>query len=694
MAHPWPSFSPEANYTALMSGSGPASTLAYSEALSAEAANLQTIAASSTVTGAATYGASWRGTGAAASATSQTAMDTRHELLAAALLEKVPHVAAAAAAHQTALASMVTAEQAVANRMEEAADQQINLTVLGALSPRIAALNVEYYGHMWPRNAAAGAAYGAALRASTAALMVPFPPAVAGASAAAPAVAAAGLAENAAMSAAGATMQAGEQAVQAAIAPAAAVSQAAAATHRAAPMAAAHNAAQPKAPQSPTGMFARPPQAAVPGAPNVAAPGGQGLTPAQFDQALAARAETLSPPTGSAPGPSPVGSYPGAGLTSFVRPPGDGFTPPPAEQIGGARPGMLNAATLPGPVATAPLTTSSPTTAAQPLAYVHPEPPRPTVSASPPPPKWDLGDSAQTLKPPPQPPQPPPPLPPSPEPAAPQSGPPGPPPNSEGPGAPGGPGAQMLGTGPGEMPQAPPTPMPLAPTPPVPPPPPPSPGEPPLRPPPTPSWANPPVPKSVEAAQRAYEQLIKDIERHNSWRPDPTNLDAVNAYNQEAWTYNSWKSQLERQLNSADTHYTPGKEAMRTDIPSWTQPAPEQPQHTPSGQQPGATSPSLADQAAEIGREVAAIPKGSGQLQSLADKVTSLHLDQEQAAEATEIAAQTAFGETAGIANRPDGTKVILPARLDQGVAMIVRADGSVTVFKGDLAQFLPHLGK
>ncbi|WP_082956480.1 ribonuclease domain-containing protein [Mycobacterium sp. E787] len=584
MGHPWPTFSPEANYTALMSGSGPASTLAYSETLSAEATNLQTIAATSTVSGGATYGTSWQGAGAAASATSQTALDTQHELLAAALLEKVPHVAAAAAAHQTALASMVTAEQAVANRMEEAADQQINLTVLGALTPRIAALNAEYYGQMWPRNAAAGAAYGAVLRASTAALMVPFPPAVAGA----PAVAAAGLAENAAMSAAGATMQAGEQAVQAAITPAMAVSQVAA-TSRAAPMATTHTPAQPvaKAPQAPSGMFARPPQAAVPSAPNVATPGGQGLTAAQIDQAFASRAESLSPRPGSVPGPSSVGSYPGAGLTSFVRPPGDGFTPPPAEQAGGARPGMLNAAALPGPVAAALLTTSSPTTAAQPLAYVHPEPPRPTVATSPQPPQLDLGDTAQKLKSPPQPPPPPSPepaAPPSPEPAAPQSGPPGPPPpNSAGPGGPGGPGAQMLGSGPGEMPQAPPTPMPLAPTPPVPPPPPPSPGEPPLRPPPTPSWASPPVPKSVEAAQRAYEQLMKDIERHNSWRPDPTNLDAVNAYNQEAWTYNSWKSQLEGRLNSANTQFTPGKEAVRTDIPSWTQPAPEQP-HTSGGQ--------------------------------------------------------------------------------------------------------------
>ncbi|MGV7950296.1 hypothetical protein PJO54_01625 [Mycobacterium kansasii] len=77
----------------------------------------------------------------------------------------------------------------------------------------------------------------------------------------------------------------------------------------------------------------------------------------------------------------------------------------------------------------------------------------------------------------------------------------------------------------------------------------------------------------------------------------------------------------------------------------------------------------------------------------MADKVTFLHLDQEQAAEATEIAAQPAFGETGGIANLPDGTTAVLLARLDQGVAMIVHPDGSVTVFKGDLAQFLPYLG-
>jgi hypothetical protein len=39
----------------------------------------------------------------------------------------------------------------------------------------------------------------------------------------------------------------------------------------------------------------------------------------------------------------------------------------------------------------------------------------------------------------------------------------------------------------------------------------------------------------------------------------------------------------------------------------------------------------------------------------LADKVTGLQLDQEQAAEATDIAAKSAFGDTGGIASIPDG---------------------------------------
>ncbi|WP_181024811.1 PPE domain-containing protein [Mycobacterium kansasii] len=209
MVHRWSAFSPEVNYTVLASGSGPASTLAYAETLSAQAANLQAVVAASAASGAATYGGGWRGVGAAASAVAQAALDTQHELLAAALLEKASHVAAAAGAHQSAVASMVTAQEAVANRRDEAVAQQLNPLVWGALTPQIVALNLAYYGQMWPRNAAAGAAYGAALRAAAAAIMVPFPPAVAGGS---PAVAMVGVADTGAISAAGATLQASEHA--------------------------------------------------------------------------------------------------------------------------------------------------------------------------------------------------------------------------------------------------------------------------------------------------------------------------------------------------------------------------------------------------------------------------------------------------------------------------------------------------
>ncbi|HEY1842217.1 MAG TPA: hypothetical protein VGG53_18725 [Mycobacterium sp.] len=167
-------------------------------------------------------------------------------------------------------------------------------------------------------------------------------------------------------------------------------------------------------------------------------------------------------------------------------------------------------------------------------------------------------------------------------------------------------------------------------------------------------------------------------------------------YNAEADYYNAWAEQLQGRLGSWNVEYTPATTA-NTQAPSWTQPAPQQPVHQGPSSQPqpgGPSSPSLADQANEIAREVSALPKGSGQLQTLADKVTGLHLSQEQAAEVIDIAAKGAFGDTGGIASLPDGTKMVLPARIDQGVAMVIHSDGTATVFKGDLTQFLRYLGK
>ena len=106
----------------------------------------------------------------------------------------------AAAAHPSTVSQMVPAPPAHANRFEEAADEVINPIVLGALTPRITDLNVEYFGFMWPNNAGAGLRYGATLDALGAALMTPSMPAISGGSIAGVAVAAASVAESAAMS--------------------------------------------------------------------------------------------------------------------------------------------------------------------------------------------------------------------------------------------------------------------------------------------------------------------------------------------------------------------------------------------------------------------------------------------------------------------------------------------------------------
>ncbi|MGV0583788.1 hypothetical protein ABQE45_08580 [Mycobacteroides chelonae] len=109
----------------------------------------------------------------------------------------------------------------------------------------------------------------------------------------------------------------------------------------------------------------------------------------------------------------------------------------------------------------------------------------------------------------------------------------------------------------------------------------------------------------------------------------------------------------------------------------------------------GGASSGIASTATQIGQEVAAMPKGGpSQTATLAEKLTALQLNQAQAAEATNIASKEAFGGTAGIASLPDGTKMVLPRLLPQKVAMQVLPDGSVTVFKGDLFQFLQYLGK
>jgi hypothetical protein len=87
---------------------------------------------------------------------------------------------------------------------------------------------------------------------------------------------------------------------------------------------------------------------------------------------------------------------------------------------------------------------------------------------------------------------------------------------------------------------------------------------------------------------------------------------------------------------------------------------------------------------------MANVPKGS-RLGTLVDRLNQLHIGgQQQAAEAADAAAKAAWGQTAGIVNGPNGSKLVLPVIPSVGEAIMVAPDGTISVFRGDLFQFLP----
>jgi hypothetical protein len=187
----------------------------------------------------------------------------------------------------------------------------------------------------------------------------------------------------------------------------------------------------------------------------------------------------------------------------------------------------------------------------------------------------------------------------------------------------------------------------------------------------------------VQAAQQQLSKLEQLIQDHNAKPPDPSNWTAVADYNSEAAYYNAWAAQLHGQLDSSNAQYTPATPAQNAQIPSWTQPAPPQP-NAPTG-------PNLNQQATRIGEDVRAnVPKGS-RLDTLVDRLNQLHIgDQQQAAAAADAAAKGAWGQTAGIVDGPNGAKLVLPRFPGVGEAIMVAPDGTLSVFRGDLFQYLP----
>ncbi len=209
----WPISTPEANHTRLISGTGPATTLASMAAWLTQLATHELSFGASTMNTAAT-GASFIGLGGTASAAASTQLNGALQLLTGWVVEKPPLAEAAVTAYESACSTMIPAPVCEANRMEEYADNMINPSVWGALTPRIADLNLEYFGEHWPHNASAGAAYGAVLSGLTALLAVPAPVAPMSNPAAAAAGSASSIAQATAQATGTQAMQAGSKAAE------------------------------------------------------------------------------------------------------------------------------------------------------------------------------------------------------------------------------------------------------------------------------------------------------------------------------------------------------------------------------------------------------------------------------------------------------------------------------------------------
>ncbi len=208
----WAARTPEDNDLLLKAGTGVGTHLANQTAWTALAATHHASGVASAINTAATS-ASWLGAGSAASAASVTALNTSLHGLAGWVDVKPAVVATAISAFETANGAMRPAPECMGNRTECATDYNINPWVLGALTPRISSLEIEYYGVMWPNNSAVGASYGGILAGLAESLAIPPPLATMGASPAAPAEAASAIGQSAAETSAGDGMRSAFQGV-------------------------------------------------------------------------------------------------------------------------------------------------------------------------------------------------------------------------------------------------------------------------------------------------------------------------------------------------------------------------------------------------------------------------------------------------------------------------------------------------
>ncbi|EUA08081.1 PPE family protein [Mycobacterium kansasii 732] len=210
----WAARTPEANDLLLKAGTGVATHVANQTAWTTLGATHHASGIASAINTVATA-ASWLGLGSAASALNVTMLNASLHGLAGWVDVKPAVVSAAITAFETATGAMRPAPECMENRDEWGVDNGINPLVLGALTPRIVSLDVEYFGVMWPNNSAVGASYGAMLAGLAESLAIPPPVSAMGGSPAAPAQAASAVGQAAAEAAAGDGMRSAYQGVQA-----------------------------------------------------------------------------------------------------------------------------------------------------------------------------------------------------------------------------------------------------------------------------------------------------------------------------------------------------------------------------------------------------------------------------------------------------------------------------------------------
>lgn len=151
----WAARTPEANDLLLKAGTGVGTHLANQTAWTTLGASHHASGVASAINTAATA-ASWLGVGSAASALNVTMLNATLHGLAGWVDVKPAVVSTAIAAFETANAAMRPAPECMENRDEWGVDNAINPSVLWTLTPRIVSLDVEYFGVMWPNNAAVG----------------------------------------------------------------------------------------------------------------------------------------------------------------------------------------------------------------------------------------------------------------------------------------------------------------------------------------------------------------------------------------------------------------------------------------------------------------------------------------------------------------------------------------------------------